>query len=137
MAAGPTLIYVGVITVGVAYTLQVIAQVQANPVHAGIILSLEAVFGALGGYLILDEWLSARQLTGCGLMLLGMICLSWPAPSLRLNRLQTGRACLVLRQKNTGWAVWVCRQGVFGMLILRRVIPLPALVSGQHAGIIG
>ena len=73
MAAGPTLIYAGVITVGVAYTLQVIAQVQANPVHAGIILSLEAVFGALGGYLILDEWLSARQLTGCGLMLLGMI----------------------------------------------------------------
>lgn len=73
MAAGPTLIYAGVITVGVAYTLQVIAQVKANPVHAGIILSLEAVFGALGGYLILDEWLSARQLTGCGLMLLGMI----------------------------------------------------------------
>ena len=73
IAAGPTLVYAGVITVGVAYTLQVIAQVKANPVHAGIILSLEAVFGALGGYLILDEWLSARQLIGCGLMLLGMI----------------------------------------------------------------
>ena len=54
---------------GVAYTLRVIAQVKANPVHAGIILSLEAVFGALGGYLI-AEWLSARQLTECGLMLL-------------------------------------------------------------------
>lgn len=73
MAAGPTLIYAGIITVGVAYTLQVIAQAKANPVHAGIILSLEAVFGAIGGYLILDEWLNARQLIGCGLMLLGMI----------------------------------------------------------------
>jgi len=59
--------------VGVAYTLQVIAQAKANPVHAGIILSLEAVFGAIGGYLVLDEWLSVRQLIGCGLMLLGMI----------------------------------------------------------------
>ena len=73
IAAGPTLVYAGIITVGVAYTLQVIAQTKANPVHAGIILSLEAVFGAIGGYLILDEWLNARQLTGCGLMLLGMI----------------------------------------------------------------
>ena len=73
IAAGPTLVYAGIITVGVAYTLQVIAQAKANPVHAGIILSLEAVFGAIGGYLILDEWLNARQLTGCGLMLLGMI----------------------------------------------------------------
>ena len=72
-AAGPTLVYAGIITVGVAYTLQVIAQAKANPVHAGIILSLEAVFGAIGGYLVLDEWLSVRQLIGCGLMLLGMI----------------------------------------------------------------
>ena len=73
MSAGPTLVYAGIITVGVAYTLQVIAQAKANPVHAGIILSLEAVFGAIGGYLILDEWLNARQLSGCGLMLLGMM----------------------------------------------------------------
>jgi drug/metabolite transporter (DMT)-like permease len=73
VSAGPTLVYAGIITVGVAYTLQVIAQAKANPVHAGIILSLEAVFGAIGGYLILDEWLNARQLSGCGLMLLGMM----------------------------------------------------------------
>ena len=56
VAAGPTLMYAGIITVGVAYTLQIVAQAaKANPVHAGIILSLEAVFGALGGYLMLDE----------------------------------------------------------------------------------
>ena len=49
------------------------AQAKANPVHAGIILSLEAVFGALGGYLMLDELLNTRQLVGCALMLVGMI----------------------------------------------------------------
>ena len=73
VAAGPTLVYAGMVTVGVAYTLQVVAQAKANPVHAGIILSLEAVFGALGGYLMLDELLNTRQLTGCALMLVGMI----------------------------------------------------------------
>ena len=73
VAAGPTLVYAGIVTVGVAYTLQVVAQAKANPVHAGIILSLEAVFGALGGYLMLDELLNTRQLVGCALMLVGMI----------------------------------------------------------------
>lgn len=73
IAAGPTLVYAGIITVGVAYTLQIVAQARANPVHAGIILSLEAVFGAIGGYLMLDELLNSRQLMGCALMLAGMI----------------------------------------------------------------
>ena len=41
--------------------------------HAGIILSLEAVFGAVGGYLMLGELLNTRQLIGCALMLAGMI----------------------------------------------------------------
>jgi drug/metabolite transporter (DMT)-like permease len=71
--AGPTLVYAGIVTVGVAYTLQVIAQAKAHPAHAGIILSLEAVFGAIGGYWLLDELLSSRQLMGCALMLTGMI----------------------------------------------------------------
>ena len=71
--AGPTLLYAGIVTVGVAYTLQVIAQAKAHPAHAGIILSLEAVFGAIGGYCLLDELLSSRQLMGCALMLTGMI----------------------------------------------------------------
>jgi drug/metabolite transporter (DMT)-like permease len=71
--AGPTLVYAGIVTVGVAYTLQVIAQAKAHPAHAGIILSLEAVFGAVGGYWLLDELLNSRQLMGCALMLIGMI----------------------------------------------------------------
>ncbi|RPG29623.1 MAG: DMT family transporter [Gammaproteobacteria bacterium TMED92] len=72
-AATNVLIYAGVITVGVAYTLQVIAQERADPTHAAIILSLEAVFGAVGGYLFLQEQLSQRELLGCALMLAGML----------------------------------------------------------------
>ncbi|WP_285906714.1 DMT family transporter [Pseudodesulfovibrio pelocollis] len=65
--------YGGLMSVGVAYTLQVVAQRDAQPAHAAIILSLEAVFAAVGGWLMLGELLSLRALIGCGLMLAGMI----------------------------------------------------------------
>jgi drug/metabolite transporter (DMT)-like permease len=57
----------------VAYTLQVVAQKKAHPAHAAIILSLEAVFAAVGGWLILGELLTPRGMVGCGLMLAGML----------------------------------------------------------------
>jgi drug/metabolite transporter (DMT)-like permease len=66
-------LYGGVLSVGIAYTLQVIAQKKAPPAHAAIILSLEAVFAAFGGWLVLGEQLDNRGLLGCGLMLLGML----------------------------------------------------------------
>ena len=73
------ILYGGVMSVGVAYTLQVVAQKVAPPTHAAIILSLEAVFAALAGWLILDEVLTSRGLLGCGLMLSGMIVAQlWP-----------------------------------------------------------
>ncbi len=65
--------YGGILSVGVAYTLQVIAQQKAHPAHASIILSLEAVFAAIGGWLILNEHLTNRSLFGCFLMMAGMI----------------------------------------------------------------
>jgi len=67
------ILYGGVLSVGIAYTLQVVAQKKAPPAHAAIILSLEAVFAAIGGWLILGEQLGTRGLIGCGLMLLGML----------------------------------------------------------------
>jgi len=67
------IVYTGVMSVGVAYTLQVVAQRRAHPSHAAIILSLEAVFAAMGGWLILNEFLSLRALIGCCFMLGGMI----------------------------------------------------------------
>jgi drug/metabolite transporter (DMT)-like permease len=72
-AAAMPILYGGVLSVGVAYTLQVVAQRDAHPAHASILMSLEAVFAALGGWMILDETLSPRGLSGCGLMLAGMI----------------------------------------------------------------
>ena len=67
------ILYGGLLSVGVAYTLQVVAQRDAHPAHAAILLSLEAVFAAIGGWLILGEIISARGLFGCGLMLSGML----------------------------------------------------------------
>jgi drug/metabolite transporter (DMT)-like permease len=57
----------------VAFTLQVVAQQNAHPVHAAILFSLESVFAALGGWFILDETISSRGLVGCALMLSGML----------------------------------------------------------------
>ncbi|MEZ4388094.1 MAG: DMT family transporter [Candidatus Krumholzibacteriia bacterium] len=71
-AAGP-LLYAGLASTGIAYTLQVVAQRHAPPAHAAIILSLEAVFAVLGGMLVLGEALPTRGLLGCVLMLAGMI----------------------------------------------------------------
>ena len=73
------ILYGGVMSVGIAYTLQVVAQKVAPPTHAAIILSLEAVFAALAGWLILGEVLTTRGLFGCGLMLTGMVVSQlWP-----------------------------------------------------------
>ncbi len=65
--------YGGLLSVGVAYTLQVVAQKTAHPGYASIILSLEAVFAVIGGWLLLDEQLSGRMIAGCVLMLAGMV----------------------------------------------------------------
>ncbi len=67
------IVYAGLFSVGVAYTLQIIGQKEAPPAHAAIILSGEAVFAVLGGWLLLDETLGMRELAGCALMLAGML----------------------------------------------------------------
>ena len=66
------LLYAGIMSTGIAYTLQVVAQQHAHSSHAAIILSLEGAFAVLGGWLLLDEHLPARGLLGCALMLSGM-----------------------------------------------------------------
>jgi drug/metabolite transporter (DMT)-like permease len=79
------LLYAGIMSIGVGYTLQVVAQQHAKSSHAAIILGLEGAFAVLGGWLILDENLSTRGLIGCGLMLSGMF-LSQLLPRLRFNK---------------------------------------------------
>ncbi|MEN8006022.1 MAG: DMT family transporter [Candidatus Krumholzibacteriota bacterium] len=67
------ILYAGLLSVAVAYTLQVVAQQRARPAHAAIILSFESVFAAFGGWWILSEGLSARGIIGCVLMLAGVL----------------------------------------------------------------
>jgi drug/metabolite transporter (DMT)-like permease len=67
------LLYSGLLSVGVAYTLQVVAQKNAKPSHTAIILSMESVFGAIGGALILGETMSNRGYMGCILILGGIL----------------------------------------------------------------
>ncbi|HEX3638262.1 MAG TPA: DMT family transporter [Paraburkholderia sp.] len=78
--AAPTILYGGALSVGIAYTIQVVAQKHATPSHAAVIFSMEGVFAALAGWLVLGETLSARALFGCTLMLAGLIaCQVMPA----------------------------------------------------------
>lgn len=65
--------YGGVMSVGIAYTLQIIGQKYAEPAHAAVIMSMETVFGALSGYLFLNEALGLREFMGCIVMMAGML----------------------------------------------------------------
>lgn len=71
--ASVPILYGGLLSIGVAYTLQVVAQKTRPPEDASIILSLEALFAAIGGWLILNETLSFNAIIGCALMLSGII----------------------------------------------------------------
>ena len=72
-AARWPLLYSGILATSVAFTLQIIGQRKSPPALAAILLSLEAVFAAAAGWLLLHEQLDAKQLTGCGLMLAGIL----------------------------------------------------------------
>jgi drug/metabolite transporter (DMT)-like permease len=67
------ILYTGIFSVALGYTLQIFGQKEAPPADAAIILSLEAVFAAVFGWIFLSEFLSSAQLAGCGIMLVGMI----------------------------------------------------------------
>ncbi|WP_018525452.1 DMT family transporter [Alkalispirochaeta alkalica] len=71
--AAVPILYGGIGSIAIAYTLQTVAQRRAAPSHAAILLSLEGSFAALGGWLILSEVLSLRSVLGCALLLAGMI----------------------------------------------------------------
>ncbi|WP_422487234.1 DMT family transporter [Gudongella sp. DL1XJH-153] len=73
ISAAVPILYGGLMSVGVAYTLQVVAQRHAKPSHAAIALSTEAVFAALGGAVLLGEIMSFRGYFGAFLMLVGML----------------------------------------------------------------
>ncbi len=75
--AGPIL-YAGVLSSGVAYTLQIVGQKNYNPTVATLLLSLESVFSALTGWLVLHQKLSAREMAGCILIFIAVILAQLP-----------------------------------------------------------
>ncbi len=72
-AASGAIAYAGLMSVGVAYTLQVVCQKHCPPAPAAIIMSLESVFAAIAGYLVLHQTLTGRALLGCVLILSGVL----------------------------------------------------------------
>lgn len=68
-----TILYAGVLSSGVAYTLQILAQKHADPTTATLIMSLESVFAAVSGWLILGEKLSASELAGCAVVFAAVV----------------------------------------------------------------
>ena len=72
------ILYAGIMSCGVAYTLQIVAQKNVNPVVASLILSLESVFSVLSGWVILGEALSPRELTGCALVFAAILLAQLP-----------------------------------------------------------
>ena len=65
----PSLLYLGIFSSGIAYTLQIVAQKDTHPTAASIILSLESVFGVIGGAIFLGEAMSPREYLGCAVVL--------------------------------------------------------------------
>lgn len=81
--AAVPILYGGIMSAGIAYTLQIVAQKKAEPAHAAVILCSEGVFALIGGYFVLNEKLSAKILIGAFLLLFAMIILQlFPKKSL-------------------------------------------------------
>lgn len=78
LGATPTILYAGVLSCGVAYTLQMVGQKNMNPTVASMILSLESVISVLAGLLLLGQKLSPRELLGCVLMSSAVILCQLP-----------------------------------------------------------
>ena len=78
ISLGP-LAYSGIMSCGIAYTLQIIGQKYAEPTIASIIMSLESVFAALSGWLFLHEILTVRELIGCIVVFIAVIYIQLPS----------------------------------------------------------
>lgn len=73
LAAMPSILYAGVLSSGVAFTLQIVAQKYAEPTVATLLMSLESVFSMLGGIVVLRQFPSGREFFGCCLVFLGVV----------------------------------------------------------------
>ncbi len=87
-AARYTILYTGVMSCGMGYTLQILGQRYTDPTTATLILSLESVFAVLSGWILLHEQLSVRELSGCALVFVAVLLAQIPLPQ-RRNKTET------------------------------------------------
>lgn len=78
LAAWQPILYAGVMSCGVAYTLQIVGQKNMNPTVASLILSLESCISVLAGWIILEQRLSGREIAGCVIMFAAIILAQLP-----------------------------------------------------------
>lgn len=78
VAALPNILYLGIVSSGIAYTMQIVGQKYAEPTVASLSMSLESVFAALGGWVILNNALSFQEFLGCALMFCAIILAQLP-----------------------------------------------------------
>ncbi len=78
LPAWGSLLYVGVLSSGVAYTLQIVGQQNVDPTIASLLMSLESVFAALSGWVVLGQPLSAREMAGCALVFCAVVLAQLP-----------------------------------------------------------
>lgn len=83
-----SILYAGVLSSGVAFTLQVVAQKEVNPTVASLIMCLESVVAALAGWVILGQNLSTRELLGCALMFAAIVLAQLPMPEKKKERIE-------------------------------------------------
>ena len=67
------LIYTGILSIGIGFTLQTIAQSYSPPAHAALVLSMEGVFAAIAAYIILDQVLGYYSILGCFFIIIGVL----------------------------------------------------------------
>jgi drug/metabolite transporter (DMT)-like permease len=79
------LLYLGLLSSGVAYTLQIIAQKDTEPTTASLLMSLESVFGALAGWLLAGHAMGGYEILGCVLMFAAIVLAQLPASKRREN----------------------------------------------------
>ena len=81
-----TILYAGILSSGVAYTLQILAQSRTSPTIAPLLMSMESVFAVVFGWLILNENLSLREMLGCAIVFLAVVLAQLPTPKLKAGK---------------------------------------------------
>ncbi len=91
MSAILPILYVGIMSSGIAYTLQIIAQKDTNPVIASLLMSLESVFALICGWIILNDSMSAREISGCVFVFIGIILSQIPLEAIFKQKTKISR----------------------------------------------